>query len=147
MLFVTVAANTKKAIAMATSHSLKIGMETKETTSKDAGGAWQELEGGILNWSATSDNLRCADEDNPGATYDDLVDLMLERKPIEVVLGEKAETADMVPAAGWTPKAGKCRKGMALITDITSNAPNGGNATFTVSLTGTGALTKLATGG
>lgn len=134
----------KAAIAAATSHSLEINLETQETSSKDSGGAWQESEGTILNWTVTSENLRCVDEDNPGLKYDDLVDMMLRREKVEVVLGPRASvTDDKMPASGWTPATSGCRKGMAIITKISSSAPNGDKATFSVNLTGTGALEKV----
>lgn len=145
MLFVTVE-NAKKAIAAATSHTLEINLETQETSSKDSGGAWQESEGTILSWTASSENLRCNDENNVGLKYEDLVDMMIERKPVELVLGPKKETVDMVPEAGWSPATSGCRKGMAIITKISSSAPNVDKATFNVDFTGTGPLEKVTAG-
>jgi len=66
-----------KSIAYATSHTLSINADTKETSSKDAGGKWQTSEVGVLSWSASSENL-CGD-DVAGIGYDELFDYMIAR--------------------------------------------------------------------
>lgn len=135
-----------KSIAFATNHTLSINMDTKETSSKDSGGKWQTSEAGILSWSASSENLMTAT--GAGHTYDEMVDLMLARKPVKLTMAPEGDSANFeegklskVDATGWTPSAGG-RTGMALITSIEQNAPNGENATFTVQFTGVGALEK-----
>ena len=130
-----------KSIACATSHTVTISMETKETSSKDSGGAWQTSEAGIINWSMKSENI--ASTGTNGLTYDDLVDLMVKREPVEVISGPRTEKGDNVPDAGWTPAAGNGRKGQAFITNVEQNSPNGDNATFSVDFTGTGPLEKI----
>ncbi len=138
-----------KAIAMASSHSLKVSSDTKETTSKDSGGKFQTSEYGITSWEATSENaytVASSDATNPGLTYDDLLDMMLEQKTVTLVLGMASQhqgttAVDEVPSAGWTPGTG-CRTGEALITSIDLNMPNDDKASFTVTFTGTGPLTK-----
>lgn len=130
-----------KSTACATSHTLSINLETKETSSKDSGGGWGTSEAGILSWSAKSENIASAGD--KGLTYDDLVDLMVAREPVDLIFGPKSETAEDVPEGGWTPLAGKGRKGKAYITSVEENAPNGENATFTVDFTGTGPLEKI----
>ena len=138
-----------KAIAMASSHSLKVSADTKETTSKDSGGKFQTSEYGITSWEATSENaytVASSNPVNPGMTYDDLLDMMLEQKTITLVLGMASQhqgttPVDVVPTTGWTPGTG-CRTGEALITSIELNMPNDDKASFTVTFTGTGPLEK-----
>lgn len=132
----------KKSMAVATSHSLSLSLELKDTSSKDNAGGWATQEAGQLSWTARSENI-CS-TGAAGLTYDDLVDLMIKREPVELVMGRKAEAATEVPDGGWTPGAGG-RKGMAFINSVEQNAPNGDNATFSVGFTGTGALEKIAT--
>ncbi|WP_303041669.1 hypothetical protein [Duncaniella muris] len=136
MLFVA-----RKSIACATSHTISVTMETKETTSKDSGGDWTTLEAGILSWSAKSENI--ASTGTNGYTYDDLVGLMIKREPITLVMGPKAQEGQDVPDGGWTPHEGKGRTGQAFITSVEENAPNGDNATFSVDFTGTGPLSPV----
>lgn len=137
-----------KSIAYATSHTLSINADTKETSSKDAGGKWQTSEVGILSWSASSENL-CGD-DIAGIGYDELFDYMIARQPIQGVFALEGNSTDYadnkldkVPTDGWTPKTGDGYTGKMTITSLEKNAPNGENATFTVQFTGTGALTKV----
>lgn len=146
MAFVKVA-DAVKAIAMAKSHTLKVSTDTKETTSKDSGGKFQEVEAGITSWEATSENAYTLQGDeNPGLTYDDLLDLQLAQTPVTLVLGmasqhQGATPVDNVPSSGWTPGTG-CRTGEAIITSLELNMPNNDKASFTVTFTGTGPLTK-----
>lgn len=135
-----------KAIAMASSHTLKVSTDTKETTSKDSGGSFQTSEYGVTSWEATSENTYTLDETNPGLTYDDLLDMMLTRKAVRLVLGmasqqQGATPVDTVPTTGWTPGSG-CRTGEALITSLDLNMPNDDKASFSVTFTGTGPLSK-----
>ncbi len=139
-----------KSIGFATSHSLSISADTKETSSKDSGGKWQTSEVGVLSWTASSENL-CADTAE-GVSYDDLFGMMIARKPITGVFALEGNSTnlaegklDAVKTSGWTPKANNGYTGQMIITSLEKNAPNGENATFTVQFTGVGALTKVAT--
>lgn len=139
-----------KSIAYATNHTLNISADTKETSSKDSGGKWQTSEVGVLSWTCSTENL-CGDE-GAGLGYEELVDMMMARKPITGVFSLEGNSTDYydnkldaVPTAGWTAKAGKGYTGQMIITNIDFNAPNGDNATFKVDFTGVGALTKVAT--
>ena len=146
MAFVKVA-DAVKAIAMAKSHTLKVSTDTKETTSKDSGGKFQEVEAGITSWEATSENAYTLQaEENPPRTYDDLLDIQLAPPPLTLVDGmasqhQGATPVDNVPSAGWAPGTG-CRTGNAIVTSLDLNMPNDHKASFTVTFTGTGPLTK-----
>lgn len=138
-----------KSIGFATSHSLSISADTKETTSKDSGGKWQSSEVGILSWTASSENL-CADKAE-GVGYDELFDMMIARKPITGVFALEGNSTDLaegkldkVKTGGWTPKASDGYTGQMVITSLEKNAPNGENATFTVQFTGVGELKKVS---
>jgi len=101
-----------KSIAYATNHTLTISADTKETSSKDSGGKWQTSEVGVLSWTCSTENL-CGD-DGEGVGYDELVDMMMARKPITGVFALEGNSTnyndgklDAVPTDGWTAKAGK----------------------------------------
>ena len=137
-----------KSIGFATSHTLSISADTKETSSKDSGGKWQTSEVGVLSWTASSENL-CADKAE-GVGYDELFAMMIARKPVTGVFALEGNSTDLaenkldaVKTGGWTPKAKDGSTGQMLITSLEKNAPNGENATFTVQFTGVGALTKV----
>lgn len=137
-----------KSIGFATSHTLSISADTKETSSKDSGGKWQTSEVGVLSWTASSENL-CADKAE-GVGYDELFAMMIARKSVTGVFALEGNSTDLaenkldaVKTGGWTPKAKDGYTGQMLITSLEKNAPNGENATFTVQFTGVGALTKV----
>lgn len=137
-----------KSIAYATSHTLTISADTKETSSKDSGGKWQTSEVGVLSWTCSSENL-CGDTE-AGIGFDELFEYMVARKPITGVFALEGDSTDYndnkldsVPTNGWKAKAGDGYTGQMIITNLEKNAPNGENATIKVDFTGVGALTKV----
>lgn len=130
-----------KAIGYSTSHTLSINAEVKESSSKDYGRLWQCNEIGLLSWSATSENLMSFS--SSGIGYHQLVEFMFNRTPLQAVFSlTSTPDLDNVPSGGWgwEQKVGDGFVGNVIITGIEVNAPNGENATFTVTFTGTGAL-------
>lgn len=136
-LFV-VSGATKKCIALATTCSLAINMATRQISSKDSTGNWDENISGRLSWTVDSDNLFTQDLNLSAYTYDNLVDLMIARTPLTITL-TKVSTENM--GYPQTVGSGKSLTGSAYITALNVNAPDQDNSTFTVSMIGTGALT------
>ena len=81
-----------KSIAYATSHTLTISADTKETSSKDSGGKWQTSEVGVLSWTCSSENL-CGDTE-AGIGFDELFEYMVARKPITGVFALEGDSTD-----------------------------------------------------
>ncbi len=131
-----------KSLAYATNHQLSLSGETKDISSKDHGD-WTAKTMGKLSWSITSDNL-FTDTD-----YSAMVDLWIAKDPITVVFAVKGNTdsdngdGTVVPVTGWTPKAANGYTGKVIITGITANAPDNENATYSITLEGVGALSKV----
>lgn len=135
-----------KSIAFATSHSLSISQDTTETTSKDSGGKWTSAQAGKMSWEMQSENLMS--NDGEGVGFEQLFDMMTAQQPIDAVFAlEKnyKNKADEVTKGGWIPSTTGTYSGKVLITSLDCSAPNEDNVTFTVSLTGIGALKKVAT--
>ena len=137
-----------KSIAFATSHTLELSLDTREISTKDNGGKWSEVEAGIISWTMQSENL--VGNPGEGKGYDDLVDAMIARQPVDVIFALEGDSTnydggklDAVPNGGWKAKTGNGRKGKALITSVSLNAPNGEYATMSISMTGVGALEKV----
>lgn len=135
-----------KSIAFATSHSLSISQDTTETTSKDSGGKWTSAQAGKMSWEMQSENLMS--NDGEGVGFEQLFDMMTAQQPIDAVFAlEKnyKNKADEVTKGGWIPSTTGTYSGKVLITSLECSAPNEDNTTFTVSMTGIGALKKVAT--
>lgn len=132
---------TQKAFAFATNHSLEISGDVMETSSKDSG-KWKSNQVTKLGWTITSDNLY-SEED-----YDSLVEKMIARSEFDVIfaIAGNADSDAGMPEGGWTPKPNSGYKGKAVITSISVSAQDGQNATYSVNLQGTGALTKIVAG-
>ena len=133
-----------KSLAYATSCSLTLGSTTSSISSKDHG-KWEATKPVKFNWEMSSDNLY-TEEDftvlftawKAGTAVDVVFDIAKEA-PVENPDGT------VVPSAGWTPKGGangKGLKGKAYITNISVNAPDGDNATYSVTFAGSGELSK-----
>lgn len=126
-----------KALAAATNCKLTLNANTLETSSKDSG-KWTSNQAAKLSWTCSSDNLFTI------ADYADLMDACIARTPIEVQFStvKDFDTKDGV-GDGWEAE-NNGYKGEAIITSVDMNAPDGDNATYTVSMTGSGALNKVA---
>lgn len=152
---------TGKSYAYATAHTLTITADTADTSSKDHG-VWTGNEVAKISWEITSENLYTSEG------FDSLFDDMINRKPIDVAFGLKQQgKADSTVADGdysnWTPDYGvvvpengnpeaptknttdqKMYMGKVYITSLTANANTGENATYSVTLTGTGSIKHAA---
>lgn len=128
--------------AYATNHTLSITAETSDISSKDHG-VWGASEVSKYSWEITTENLYTVDD------YDSLFNSMIAGTPITVRFGLKATPADptMTPAEGnlalpyWTSQ-NSFYQGKVIITSLTVNANNGDNATYSLTLTGVGSISK-----
>lgn len=135
-----------KSLAYATSHTLSITGNTIEISSKDSG-YWGASEIGNITWEITSENLYVDSE------FDGLFTAMVAKSPVTVTFGH----ADNYNANGlgdsstnWIPDASvgaKYYQGPAIITSLQANANTGENATYSITLTGNGALEQKVVAG
>lgn len=129
--------------AFATNHTFTLTAETADISSKDHG-VWGASEISKYTWEISSENLYTAEE------YDKLFDKMIAGEAIMVRFGLKNTPEDptMTVADGntalpyWTSKDAYYQ-GKVIITSLTANASNGDNATFSVTLTGSGSVSKV----
>ncbi|KAA6344041.1 hypothetical protein EZS27_008298 [termite gut metagenome] len=138
MLFFKGTGSTYETIAYATSCNLAINATTLETSSKDSG-KWTSKQASKLNWSLTSDNLFSTLE------FSTLLTKMIARQELDAqfTVATNADSDSGMPDGGWTPSA-TGQKGKVVITSLTANAPDNENATFSVTLEGTGQLENIA---
>ena len=135
-----------KSLAYATSHTLSITGNTVDISSKDHG-YWGASEIGNITWEITSENLYVDSE------FDGLFTAMVAKSPVTVTFGH----ADNYNANGlgdsstnWIPDASvgaKYYQGPAIITSLQANANTGENATYSITLTGNGALEQKVVAG
>lgn len=127
----------EKALAAATSCKLSVTAGELETSSKDSG-KWTSKQAGKLSWTCSSENLFVMTD------YTELIDAMIARTPVEIQFSSvaNADSDNGVPTEGWQSNADGY-KGQAIITSIEATATDGENATYSVQMSGTGALTKV----
>jgi TP901-1 family phage major tail protein len=117
-------ADGKEAVAHATSASISINMDLRDSTTKSSAG-WQENLGGLKSWELSGDAF--VDISSPtGADIESLYTVFEARNAIECDFG----------------LSGMLYRGNALITSISIDAGVEENATFSISLTGTSTLTQ-----
>lgn len=133
-----------KSIAMATNHSLSISAETSEISNKDLGsGDWAANAIKKFSWEVTSENMYTQ------SSYKKLYDLMLAKQPVQAVFTQRDSSLVSDPStyfAGWTwgqDATTDYLSGNVLITSLDAQAPNDDNATFSCTMTGTGALSYI----
>ena len=136
--------NNDKSIAYATNHTLSITANTTDVSSKDHG-IYGSTEVVSFSWEIQSENLYTEE------AYNDLFDAMMagaSGNKLTVKFGLKANITDGTVADGaysyWPPKETGYYTGECYITSLQANAPNGENATFSVTLQGVGKITRAA---
>lgn len=128
-----------KSLAFATAHTLTISGSTIDISSKDHG-YWGASEIGNITWEITSENLYT------DADYDALFTAMINKQKVTVKFGHAAnyDVNGLGELSYWTPNSTGLYTGEAFITSLTANANTGENATFSVTLSGAGALKHTA---
>jgi TP901-1 family phage major tail protein len=122
VLSITPTGGTLEAVAHCTSASISMNMDLRDSTTKSSGG-WQENLGGLKSWELSGD----AFVEVSGATGADvleLTDTLFAGAAVQCTFGVSGMVYD----------------GTALITSISIDAGVEENATYSISLTGTGEL-------
>ena len=125
-------------VAHATSCSLSFSVDLPETTDKQSGG-WVEHLGGAKSWSLTTDGLATVD---PAATsnYFTTGELMT------ALANRAAVVVKFTTVSGTTPVSGDLVwSGTAFIESMDITADMESPVTYSVSFTGTGALSQATT--
>lgn len=137
---------TASCLAMAQSLSVEISADAVDCSSKDHG-RWAASLLGKISWTASSSNLFTVDD------YSKLIDAMVSNTPIDLVFAtvknydtvSQSSTDDEGMYSG-TPgvweSADDLYHGKVVINSLSLSANNGEVATYDVSLTGVGPLTK-----
>lgn len=116
-------------IAFATSASLSINMDTRETTNKESSG-WRQLLEATKSWSLEGESFHSYDSSN--FDFKDLFTKLSSRDAVTIQfsLGASPATGDYYYS------------GSAYITSLTLDSPLEDSVTFSASFEGTGVLTE-----
>lgn len=134
------------AYAFATNHTFSMTAETTDISTKDHG-KWGASEVAKYSWEITSENLYTVED------YDSLFTSMIAGSAITVRFGLKGAAADVAEglnpaegstALGYWQSGNTYYTGKVIITSLVANANNGENATYSLTLTGVGSISKVA---
>lgn len=118
-------------VAFSTSCSLEIQSNTVSTTNK-MGGKWDSSLSGKLNYTVSTDALYTAASGS--TSFDTLMTKMISGTTVDFVLGTAVDTTYVKDKGMY--------QGKAFVTSLSLKADNGAVASCSISLTGTGPLTK-----
>lgn len=129
-------------LAMATTCSLNLNVDSFDATSKDSG-SWQASLPGMKSWTMSSDNLYCPD-------YDSILSLAINRTQVTLywIPSENTEADNSVTHTPELTVDGNTYMyyyGTAWINSVSASAANNEAANYNVSFTGTGALSSSDT--
>jgi len=120
--------STEAIVAHSTTCSLELSMSERDITTKDSAG-WKEIEGGLRDWSVSTDALYDAT-----ALFETLFDLV------------EGNTLVFIEFTLQSPVSGEyIYTGEGYIQSLSLSGGVEDTATYSVSITGTGALTKVVT--
>lgn len=126
-----------KYVAFATSCTVHVSAQLEESSTKDSTNGWQKQEITGMNWDISVDALYSVDSDATGVNGADALDLILAQEQIDVEFTQAAGEKNRVPETGDIKYSGK-----AWVNDVSVNAPNRQNTSYTLQATGDGELTK-----
>ena len=120
-------------IAYSTSCSLSIAIDAPDASTKESGG-WADEIAGLRSWSLTTDGLATVDPTGASFVVGDIFTSMYNRTKV---------TVKFTTVTGSTPVVGDLIwSGEAFIESLDVTADMESPATYSVSFTGTGALTQ-----
>jgi len=124
-------------VAFATSCSLEVSMEEIDQTNKDSAG-WKQIIGGLRSWSVSADALYQNEAESSKYAFVDFWDHLGGTNQRAKVFVELAITG------GANSDGNKYYHGEAFVTSLSVNGGTEDQATFSVTLTGSGVLTEAA---
>ena len=120
-------------VAHSTSCSLSVSVDLPDATTKSSGG-WADEIGGLKSWSLTTDGLATVDPTGASYVVGDIFTALAARTAVTVKFTTVNGSTPIVGDLYWT--------GSAFIESLDVTADMESPATYSVSFTGTGALTQ-----
>lgn len=126
-----------KFVAFATNCTVHVSLNLEESSTKDSTNNFTEQTPTGVSWDMSCDALYSVDADTSGKNGVDSLDMVLAQQRVLVQFEQTQGEKNRVPVAG-----GVVYSGYAWVNDISINAPNRQNTSYTIQLTGDGPLTK-----
>ena len=126
-----------KCVAFSTSCTVHVSLNLEESSSKDSTNNFTEQTPTGISWDMSCDALYSVDADATGVNGISALDTVLAQAKVQVQFEQTQGEKNRVAVTG-----GAVYSGYAWVNDINVNAGNKQNTSYTIQLTGDGALTK-----
>lgn len=127
----------EKYVAFATSCTVHVSAQLEESSTKDSTNDFTEQSITGMSWDISTDALFSVDTDSTGMNGIDALDLILAKTKVKVEFTQAEGTKNRVPPTGAVKYSG-----WAWVNDISFNATNRQNASYTLQAQGDGELVK-----
>ena len=130
-----------KFVAFATSCTVHASLNLEESSTKDSTNNFTEQTPTGISWDLSCDALYSVDTDATGVNGINALDMVLAQQRVQVQFEQTQGEKNRVAVSG-----GAVYSGYAWVNDISINAANRQNTSYTIQLTGDGELTKTTAG-
>ena len=130
-----------KCVAFATSCTVHVSLNLEESSTKDSTNNFTEQTPTGISWDMSCDALYSVDADATGVNGINALDTVLAQQRVQVQFEQTQGEKNRVAVSG-----GAVYSGYAWVNDISINAANRQNTSYTIQLTGDGQLAKTTAG-
>ena len=130
-----------KCVAFATSCTVHVSLNLEESSSKDSTNNFTEQTPTGISWDMSCDALYSVDTDATGVNGINALDTVLAQQRVQVQFEQTQGEKNRIAVSG-----GAVYSGYAWVNDISINAGNRQNTSYTIQLTGDGELAKTTAG-
>lgn len=130
-----------KCVAFSTSCTVHVSLNLEESSTKDSTNNFTEQSPTGISWDMSCDALYSVDADATGVNAISALDTVLAQQKVQVQFEQTQGEKNRVAVSG-----GAVYSGYAWVNDISINAANRQNTSYTIQLTGDGQLAKTTAG-
>ena len=130
-----------KCVAFSTSCTVHVSLNLEESSTKDSTNNFTEQTPTGISWDMSCDALYSVDADATGVNAISALDTVLAQQKVQVQFEQTQGEKNRVAVSG-----GAVYSGYAWVNDISINAANRQNTSYTIQLTGDGQLAKTTAG-
>ena len=130
-----------KCVAFATSCTVHVSLNLEDSSTKDSTNNFTEQTPTGISWDMSCDALYSVDADATGVNGISALDTVLAQAKVQVQFEQTQGEKNRVAVTG-----GAVYSGYAWVNDISINAANRQNTSYTIQLTGDGQLAKTTAG-